>query len=106
MRISDWSSDVCSSDLIKHGHDPDGRFIKIFPDAMFQQTHIDHVIASLYPYFFTEVTNRCRRIATAAKGTDSRHAGIIPSIHDLFFNQLQQPEIGRASCRDREGQYV
>src|SRR3546814_7618655 len=23
MRISDWSSDVCSSDLLPHAHDPD-----------------------------------------------------------------------------------
>src|SRR3546814_10268039 len=79
MRISDWSSDVCSSDLRAAGA---GR----------------HAHASL------------RRLrwqlplvgAGGGRGTRSRwprQRPVVPQFH-------RDEEIGRASCRERVGQYV
>src|SRR3546814_8704013 len=85
-RISDWSSDVCSSDLLcldeytDHGHcgvlDEDG--------------HVDN----------DATLERYRRIALAQAEAGAHMVG--PS--GMMDGQVQ--EIGRASCRERVGQYV
>src|SRR3546814_18121276 len=93
MRISDWSSDVCSSDLIEarhlchlHGqadagtgglgdaHPPVRRRYRDGPQRLLQ----------------------CRRLAIA---------GILP-FHRRDAEIPAQGEIGRASCRERVCQYV
>src|SRR3546814_2840281 len=76
MRISDWSSDVCSSDLWQ-GCDPAGRCLNSSsraakpPGAQSER--------------FDEVANALRRL-------------------DAFGQRRNQ--IGRASCRERVCQYV
>src|SRR3546814_2381795 len=82
MRISDWSSDVCSSDLSAVGH-----------------AHIDS--AWLWPLRETR-----RKVAR----TVSNVATLAQEYPELVFafSQAQQHawEIGRASCRERVCQYV
>src|SRR3546814_4438026 len=79
MRISDWSSDVCSSDL--------GR---VDDRALFRS--LDHT-----------VTLR----AEERVGNDQHHFFELP-LPDSFWDggRRTREEIGRASCRERVCQYV
>src|SRR3546814_4681955 len=81
MRISDWSSDVCSSDLTKRLDLAEG----ILADGGIEHKH--HVV-------------RCGRIKLAEH---TLHLGKL--VHQSLL-VLQPPEIGRASCRERVCQYV
>src|SRR3546814_5046859 len=83
LRISDWSSDVCSSDLVE------GRVLAHQDDV--HGGEVDHlrpahggVIAALAPY-----RHRAR-----------------PGIDPAFPEEQVAREIGRASCRERVCQYV
>src|SRR3546814_10372271 len=81
MRISDWSSDVCSSDLFgAHGHE-------------LVETDIDGEVD------MRRVLHRLRKTA----GDGLAHARVLL---DTVRNAIveQGPEIGRASCRERVGQ--
>src|SRR3546814_3868072 len=76
MRISDWSSDVCSSDLVE----PLDRLL----------SGDDLVIAVAPAQAQQIVAQRLRQVAHVAIGLDAERA----------------VEIGRASCRERVCQYV
>src|SRR3546814_949457 len=83
MRISDWSSDVCSSDLLAVVMDD----MDFFPDLSVVE-HLDLVA-------------RAHRVEDPDALVDEvlREVGLVPQPSQL-------PEIGRAACRDRVGQYV
>src|SRR3546814_1176262 len=90
MRISDWSSDVCSSDLKRSAGPRDSQV------ALADQVEADPL----------------------RRGVDERHghqdqqddeAGLIPVLHLHALGQLHADaagEIGRASCRARVCTYV
>src|SRR3546814_2603288 len=80
MRISDWSSDVCSSDLVK-----------------------DNFAVPVYAY---QVSGEYAMIeAAAAVGAGDRDALVLETL--LAFRRAgASGEIGRASCRERVCQYV
>src|SRR3546814_10911086 len=78
IRISDWSSDVCSSDLRKFEH--------AHPTMAFEgvgYTAADQYALALYA-------------SAVGGGMSSR----------LFQELREEREIGRASCRERVCQYV
>src|SRR3546814_4670549 len=77
MRISDWSSDVCSSDLVVVDRLPGH-------DQLVPARRLDRPL---------EVD------AVAAPGAQEQRDGRA----DALFEGIQ---IGRASCRERVGQYV
>src|SRR3546814_3446297 len=83
MRISDWSSDVCSSDL-RQQHDP-------------QQGHARPCVAA-------------RDLGAGDLGAiDLGLKRIAPCIADFamyFLTRKRADQIGRASCRERVCQYV
>src|SRR3546814_4549113 len=84
MRISDWSSDVCSSDLDR----PHGRTEKL---ALNQLSGGYRIVLAL-------VADLSRRMATAN-----------PHLSDPLQSEaivLIDEENGRASCRERVCQYV
>src|SRR3546814_5826634 len=99
MRISDWSSDVCSSDLpIGEGEHMDVAFLRQF---------------SVYARFcngkdsFDSHLGRIER-NLPEKGdvhvltfTDRQYENIV-----RFSSQRRKRKIGRASCRERVCQYV
>src|SRR3546814_3713511 len=97
MRISDWSSDVCSSDLRV---DPttgawqtlyetcDGRRLKGPNDIVFDRTG---------GFWFTDM---------GKAGDDTIDRGALYYARPDGSSILRADEIGRASCRERVGQYV
>src|SRR3546814_6061950 len=78
MRISDWSSDVCSSDLLA---------ACVFPRFLGQPA--------------IKVGARCRVAEVAIRAEHGEHLR-----HHPWINRSGGGEIGRASCRERVGQYV
>src|SRR3546814_2395257 len=85
MRISDWSSDVCSSDLLT-------------PLLWMQRKPSSKKQAACHePIRFLQVS---RPFAGAALDMRSAAAGSPPQAHGIG------KKIGRASCRERVCQYV
>src|SRR3546814_4200472 len=80
MRISDWSSDVCSSDLLNVGH-RHPRVIAAVRDQLDRYTHTAFQVVAYEPY-----VELCERLNALAP--------------------ISGPEIGRASCRERVCKYV
>src|SRR3546814_10721196 len=86
MRISDWSSDVCSSDLEQELHIARAHLFSVYPvnrsrTALDAPDDLDLV----------ELVEHRRRLALAVV----QHQGHVGDV-----------EIGRASCRERVCQYV
>src|SRR3546814_8551712 len=79
MRISDWSSDVCSSDLL--------RFARILRVLLVATTFLGALL--MISYNVDDLG-----LAESIKATTATVTTIVPA------------EIGRASCRERVGQYV
>src|SRR3546814_19905158 len=99
MRISDWSSDVCSSDLIdKNKAETDAsaehhRLVIIWQNAMFDM----HAHGPRENQFF--------RVAPDGDQVFRPH-GMIDAGNVLFDDRAFLKEIGRASCRERVCQSV
>src|SRR3546814_9788713 len=81
VRISDWSSDVCSSDL----------FLNCFIDDAFGLKNIDSLNEDMVSY-------EC----------DYPHSDTLwPEVPERLHETIKHlTEIGRASCRERVCQYV
>src|SRR3546814_12646296 len=101
MRISDWSSDVCSSDLIGLCAESHCKFVDslAFPDAVDAGLRVAHLGRSSVRYeigLFGE-----NKDAPAAEGW---------FVHVFVDRETRRPvaldEIGRAACRARVCQYV
>src|SRR3546814_17970672 len=98
MRISDWSSDVCSSDLRPL------RWVFSFPDR--RKRHTDPLtsnLASMTRHFLnTQDWTRAELDAVLAQAARFKHgpAGDAPK------GRPMDGKIGRASCRERVCQYV
>src|SRR3546814_16978652 len=96
MRISDWSSDVCASDLTVHRA------------AM----HVRHRLFAVTGEFVCQIFNHLCRYATGFGIVGTAHAGrFFAPLHkaaaDLYGTAVgQRQQIGRASCRERVCQYV
>src|SRR3546814_19774448 len=99
MRISDWSSDVCSSDLAVH------------------LEHLDHRLVNLNQLilcsFRLELNLEQELTSTAQRGLERlpaavAHACMIVCLTDLadLNRGVTATQIGRASCRERVCQYV
>src|SRR3546814_19044022 len=91
MRISDWSSDVCSSDLIP--------------------AFVDYSAPKLLWPFFSQMVEAQRYLCVDANACRFRHNHpniTRPHTHFRFSNHpaTKSQQIGRASCRERVCQYV
>src|SRR3546814_5825318 len=113
MRISDWSSDVCSSDLpwkrdvglvgiIECPHRSPRRIIagELVAEAQTieRQPLIDY--ARLGVARALVLPAQCDQLVMRVVPGDRGHVGALGAL------QLQVIEIGRASCRERVCQYV
>src|SRR3546814_14475609 len=110
MRISDWSSDVCSSDLIKHLAKPDAHvFMWITGPLMVQGVH-----NRLFRAWGVRPSSTAFVWIKTTKNFDMIQLEKTPLFEgDLHlstgFTTRQNAEfvqIGRASCRERVCQYV
>src|SRR3546814_15257605 len=94
MRISDWSSDVCSSDLMKHV--PGARSIHVgcSPGAAFPHSRGTRAGADMESWHGTTIlgVRKNGKVVAAGDGQVSLGQTVI--------------KIGRASCRESECQYV
>src|SRR3546814_14852235 len=109
MRISDWSSDVCSSDLQYNDHfEP---FYLIASKATFgslpaeDQKIIADVAQEMTLASMDAMQERDRRYLEALR--DAGIEVVILSKEELeAFARIAREELGRASCRERVCQYV
>src|SRR3546814_2100506 len=91
MRISDWSSDVCSSDLGTVGKEWVDRFYGLYESVLGK-----HPVVRTEAGYFTGSA-----AGTGANPvTEAQQAEYLPKHVRLYT------EIGRASCRERVCQYV
>src|SRR3546814_16114470 len=104
MRISDWSSDVCSSDLSK-GADPQAR-------------RPAFAVVRARPGLAASTGERpalsfCRPHPLRRHGVDLKRGNVLMSV--ILFSAAaaaaaasagMEPEIGRAACREGGWQYV
>src|SRR3546814_2517212 len=81
MRISDWSSDVCSSDLLAPG---------LAANAIMAFSHLGELDAAY-------------RVAT---GLFEGRGPVVQQARGKGIRDLYSGEFGRASCRERVCQYV
>src|SRR3546814_2068857 len=99
MRISDWSSDVCSSDLHEAGSDGDclvidGQRVKVSANKAISETDwsgCDLVI---------EASGKMKTVAVLQQYLEQGVKRVVVSA------PVKEPEIGRAPCRERVCQYV
>src|SRR3546814_10497667 len=100
MRISDWSSDVCSSDLAAHG----------------LAVAVEHTLHPAYWYLcvlaggVVDDLHRCRFALPPVFG-ESRadfedHIFALLAYCRRYIRRRRSYQIGRASCRERVCQYV
>src|SRR3546814_13936261 len=103
MRISDWSSDVCSSDLIEvFGVDAETEDLRpVVPGAVQHDGRID---AAQQRSQQDEVPlMACRK--QLDEGIDAEMGDDLDAVGGAEEDQPGE-EIGRASCRERVWQYV
>src|SRR3546814_17253507 len=111
MRISDWSSDVCSSDLLSTAKLTLQDAIERHRDIAADPTMIDELAASFPPAMqkshaqaIQDHQLRGEIIATELANRIVNRLGIIHPF-DLA-EEAGCSQIGRASCRERVCQYV
>src|SRR3546814_14152971 len=98
MRISDWSSDVCSSDLL--------------PVRKAIGTEVDPVMLEIFNNLFMSIAEQMGSVLekTAYSVNIKERLDFSCAIFDLdgelIANAPHMPEIGRASWRERVCQYV
>src|SRR3546814_18148975 len=102
MRISDWSSDVCSSDL-ELGAGSRDRFRVDHTGYIFQQFN-------LLPFLSVRenVELPCHFSKLRAQRAIQRHGSVDQAAATLLahLGLTDTTQIGRASCRERVCQYV
>src|SRR3546814_18055189 len=120
MRISDWSSDVCSSDLADRkqgiGQAPGAWKLQIgilsekgVPAAFSSRNaHLDEIVRTIFRHFNSSgVQNghagdkRCEQVRTLLRGQRYQQ----PAAAGAGDRALSRVQIGRAARRERGGQY-
>src|SRR3546814_4927118 len=98
MRISDWSSDVCSSDLATVAERDWFRLLTSVQGVGGRVALA--ILSTLSPEELQTA------IARADKAMIARANGVGPKLALRIATELKDKEIGRASCRERVCQYV
>src|SRR3546814_18058716 len=112
MRISDWSSDVCSSDLLvaKYPTRPDEWQLRM-PNIGFsvQKAAVEKNIPKEFPI----VLSTGRLVEYEGGGEETRSNRWLAELQQEMFVEISPADaaergikIGRASCRERVCQYV
>src|SRR3546814_19327195 len=103
MRISDWSSDVCSSDLGRLWID---RLSEGLSDTGERLSPADgeRIVRLVAHHVGAEVHSGSPRVSAELPETGERFEGLLPPV--VAAPAFAIRKIGRASCRDRVCQYV
>src|SRR3546814_7832459 len=98
MRISDWSSDVCSSDLrsVTTTGCPDGVYDAAMPSALRAQVALVGLLAVLLIPIGTSSLRGLTHILTCQDDSATPFSVVVP----------EEGQIGSASCRERVCQNV
>src|SRR3546814_10421228 len=112
MRMSDLSSDVCSSDLIQQDVRPNSEDLPYVVDSLIKIPSIDSLTieqlltSDLFQLFSTD-SNRVEvslsRVGDALAVAESKPSD---QALDQIRAEISQDKIGRASCRERVCKYV
>src|SRR3546814_13410654 len=104
MRISDWSSDVCSSDLPRPRHPHQRRDRHHQPvDFAAEQGGVDRAVAIEIPFEREVVVGRLGRAQIRIACRTRTVADLRQVARQV---EIGIEKIGRASCRERVCQYV
>src|SRR3546814_17193066 len=112
MRISDWSSDVCSSDLQKVFCDERGRFARLFcqsrltlqgrPFAIRQINHSRTVEkGSVRGLHYQKAGYAESKLITCVRGAIWDAVVDLRPQSQTYLQWHAEEQIGRASCRER-----
>src|SRR3546814_4643027 len=101
MRISDWSSDVCSSDLIDRLNDTERGLIDAAVNAEWEKNGAEGSIDGVIEALIARQHIQGEELSIAMRPFSS--AGTYGS---FFTGQSTLKRIGRASCRERVCQYA
>src|SRR3546814_11946586 len=99
MRISDWSSDVCSSDLLK-GFSSATEIAEDIRAEIFAQTGLTASAGISYNKFLAKLGSGYNKPNGQTVIRPGRGAEIVAELAVSRFDGIG-PEIGRASCRER-----
>src|SRR3546814_13969609 len=121
MRISDWSSDVCSSDLLEQMN-KGAEFLRQITDfASFCKSHAGSgtTLCTLARAEWIETTDGLTFHISANRFLRNMVRAVVGTLLEVGRGKLsladlkviagrgnRSDEIGRASCRERGGQYV
>src|SRR3546814_19505214 len=106
MRISDWSSDVCSSDLLQ-GFDIPGLTTRRATTTVELRDGQSFAIAGLIQSDFQDTVRQLPLLADVpVLGALLRSSEYQNQQTELVIIVTPHLEIGRASCRERVCQYV
>src|SRR3546814_20761935 len=102
MRSSDWSSDVCSSDLVVTAEEEDERFHAFWAHSREEekaafQAAIDFMVERLAQHPGARIYHYAAYEETALKRLAMLHGTREVEVDDL----LRHHKTGRASCRER-----
>src|SRR3546814_11110206 len=97
MRISDWSSDVCSSDLVPAGVVAAGAFAQV--------GGLGEVLRTGVQCIAVVVADEAHHVGTVVVEVLAAQEGRRGLVHAAVVGAAVA-EIGRASCRERVCQYV
>src|SRR3546814_13500887 len=100
MRISDWSSDVCSSDLL-----PYPAIAEVFGGFKY----IGVILVTAIPFGIYDLVEAMDNVESAEAAGDhfpTTRVLTADGVVSLIGCLLGHPCIGRASCRERVCQYV
>src|SRR3546814_15649574 len=112
MRISDWSSDVCSSDLLQFGDDLHAAHLGAAGDGAAGEHGADHAagrgVGAQAPAHVADDVVHVRVAFHAHQFVDLDAAGHAYAAQVVALQVDQHPvlEIGRAPCRERVWTYV
>src|SRR3546814_16094181 len=98
MRISDWSADVCSSDLVRYA-----RGVSLTLSARKILALMMHQAAG--DAWRDQEHRIAKRMLRGSHNSNDRLTDTIDELMGIFF-AISDKENGRASCRERGGQNV
>src|SRR3546814_20209399 len=110
MRISDWSSDVCSSDLDQLVYaTPDrpklGHSAQVSDDGRWLLITSSQGTDERFELAIADLSNPARKPWPLIKGLEHDWR-LVGNVANKLYFLTNKGEIGRASCRERVCQYV